>query len=186
MKKEILSALLTLLCVFAALAQPGRPPVGDAGMLLSGEHTPVIYTGSGTASGSSSYTTEWLQIGYSPSASATANNNIGRFNPEQFTLGLTIALGSGADSALISSAHFEVAYDTTSEAFWNGDSSNLFIAPDNYVRADYGIWTFRPVSGETPEYLFPLRVLQGGYIRMVFETTTADEVEIEWTLTGEN
>ncbi len=186
MKKHIIYSVITALLIGSAIAQPGVPPIGDVYTLLSGEHTPVIYTGAGTASSSSGYTTAWLQIGYAPLASAKNNNNIGRFNPEQFTLGLKLSLGEGADSALISSARFELAYDTTSTVFWIGDSSNCFIYLNSFSRSDYGIWTFNKLSETARGYLYPLRVLQGGYIRLVFETTTSDAVEIEWNLTGEH
>ncbi len=186
MKISLIALVLTeLLCGFAN-AQPGVPPAGDSYSLLSGEHTPVIYTGSGEASSSAGYTTQWLQIGYSPSATTKNNNNIGRFNPEQFTLGMTLTLGSGADSSMVSTARFELAYDTTVAAFWVGDSSNTFIGPTSSSRLDYGVWTFNKVLDTAHGRLYPLRVLQGGYIRFVFETTTSDEVVIDWTLTGEH
>jgi len=186
MKTFFISLVMLALSLGSVKAQPGVPPVGDTYSLLSGEHTPVIYSGAGEASAAGSYTTQWLQIGYSPEASVKNNHNIGRFNPEQFTLGVKLSLGAEADSTLISAARFELAYDTTSSVFWAGDSSNIFIATSNSVRPDYGIWTFSPLINGTRGWVYPLRVLHGGYIRLVFETTTADEVEIEWVLTGEH
>jgi hypothetical protein len=186
MKRSFSIFALLVLLFGNAIAQPGVPPAGDAYTLLSGEHTPVIYSGSGEASSAEGYTTQWLQIGYSPYAEAKNNHNIGRFNPEQFTLGLKLTLGAEADSTLISSARFELAYDTTATAFWISDSTNMFISGTGIARFDYGVWIFSPLSDQTRGWLYPLRVLQGGYIRLVFETTTSDEVEIEWILTGEH
>lgn len=186
MKTIFISLVMFALSFCPVNAQPGVPPVGDTYSLLSGEHTPVIYSGTGEASAAGSYTTQWLQIGYSPESSVKNNHNIGRFNPEQFTLGVKLSLAADADSTLLSTARFELAYDTTASEFWAGDSSNIFIASSNSVRPDYGIWVFNPLSNRTRGWVYPLRVLHGGYIRFVFETTTADEVEIEWVLTGEH
>ncbi len=186
MKKFIINLAMTALLIGPVIAQPGVPPVGDAYTLLSGEHTPVIYSGSGQASSSAGYTTQWLQMGYSPNATAAANSNIGRYNPEQFTLGLKLSLAGGADSTLVSSARFELAYDTSSTRYWIGDSSNTFLSASSSSRSDYGIWTFGQQANASRGYLYPLRALQGGYIRLVFETTTSDAVVIEWTLTGEH
>lgn len=186
MKNVVINFLFIALITGSVLAQPGVPPVGDLYSLLSGEHTPVIYSGSGEVSSSAACSTQWLQIGYSPETSNIENSAIGRFDPRRFTIGVRLSLTAGADSALITSARFELAYDTTSSVYWISDSSNVFISTNSYSRQDYGIWTFYPQSGTSQGKLYPLRVLQGGFIRFIFETTTSDAVEIDWILTGEH
>ncbi len=185
--KTIPIAIITLTIIVGGLfAQPGAIPVADTYTLLAGEHTPVIHSGSGLLSGAKSLTTPWIQIGYSPSASTTDNSNIGRYNPEHFTLGLKTRCSGLGDSARVAIAYFEEAYDTTLAPFWNGDSSNVFIKSGNFNLADYGIWRFEVQSDTSRSHLYPLRVLQGGYIRMVFENTTADTTSLIWSLTGEH
>lgn len=185
MKRSTIFIFPTLLA-HLAFAQPGVPPTGDVWTLLSGEHTPVIFSGAGEASVSADYTTQWMQICYSPDAPSNSNHNISRYNPEHFTLGVKLSLTTGGDTALVHQARFEIAYDTTSTIYWNGDSSNIFISSDAFRRSDYGVWTFDPVNSTTEGRLFPLRIFQGGYLRFSFSTTTSDAVGIDWTLTGEH
>jgi len=185
--KQILAILIGIVFAATVGAQPAKTPPPDPGQMLSGEHTPVLYSGSGTIKGSgNSLTTSWLQIGYSPNASEAANANIGRYNPEKFALALKIACYNVGDSARVTTARFEQAYDTTLTAFWNADSSNRFIKSGNFNLGDYGVWRFEVLSDTSRRWLYPLRVLQGGYIRFLFETTTADTASLVWTLTGEH
>jgi len=187
MYKIFVTILFTLCAAFVANAQPGKLPVADTYSILAGEHTPVIYSGSGTINGASNtLTTSWLQIGYSANASDATNNNLTRYNPEKFTLGLKLACSGSGDSARVSKARFEVAYDTTATAYWNADSSNIFIKSGNFTLGDYGIWRFEVLGDTSRSWLYPLKVLQGGYLRMVFETTVADTSSLVWTLTGEH
>ena len=187
MKRLFLTIVFALLGALVSYAQPGTLPVADTYSILAGEHTPVIYTGSGTIKGpSNALTTSWLQIGYSTSATDAANNNLTRYNPEKFTLGLKLACSGSGDSARVTKARFEIAYDTTAAAYWNGDSSNVFIKSGNLSLSDYGIWRFEVLSDTSRSWLYPLKVLQGGYLRLVFETTTADTGSLVWTLTGEH
>lgn len=184
---RIFGLILLVAASLPALAQPGVAPVGDAYSLLAGEHTPVIYSGVGAVNGSTgSYATPWLPIGYSPQAASAANNNIARYNPEQFTLGLKIACIGQGDSACVTSARFETAYDTTLTTFWNADSSNEFIKAGNYKEVDYGSWRFESLADTSRAWLYPLRVMQGGYVRLVLGTTTSDSLSVAWTLTGEH
>jgi len=186
--KRIFAALAAaVIIVLAAWAQPGKTPVADAYAILAGEHTPVIYTGAGQISASKgALTTSWLQIGYSPSAYDAANSVIGRYNPEKFTLALKLACFNVGDSAQVSQARFEQAYDTSLAAHWNADSSNIFIKSGNFNLGDYGVWRFEILSDTTRRWLYPLKVLQGGYIRFIFESTAADTTSLVWTLTGEH
>jgi hypothetical protein len=186
MKKNTLLSLVTALFLAAAtFAQPGALPKGDAYTLLAGSHTPVIYSGSGTVSTAASLTTSWLQIGYSPSASTEQNNNIGRYDPRLFAVGLKLACNGSGDSARITSARFEVAYDTTRAPFWCADSSNQFIKSAAYNDLQYGIWKFETLGDTSRSWIYPLRVVNGGYLRLVFATITADTASVQWTLTGE-
>ena len=186
MKILKLTIIAVLVSALTAFAQPGAVPVGDSYTFLAGEHTPVIYSGSGTVSVAHTLTTQWLQIGYSPNAAEVANSNLGRFNPEKFTVGVKLACSGSGDSARVTTARFEEAYDTTIAAFWNADSSNIFIKSGNYGLQDYGVWRFEVLADTSHRQLYALRVLQGGYVRLVFQTTTADTASLSWTLTGEH
>jgi hypothetical protein len=199
--KRIITIILALLIAGVSLAVPKRQEYGgrnssNAAYLLGGEHAPLIYSSSGTCSqAGGAYTTDWMQIGYAATqdfaAGDSANKRIFEINPEKFTLTLGYKCAGAGDTARISSARFEVA-DSSSAAvpFWCPDSANLFIASGNYNRVDYGVWTFEPHTASFPDSvrreMFPLKILQGAYVRLVYETTTTDTVTVSWTLKGEN
>ncbi|MBM3328200.1 MAG: hypothetical protein FJY67_01845 [Calditrichaeota bacterium] len=170
-----------------SFAQPGVSPVGTASDFLSSEHTPVIWSGSGRINGAgNTYTTSWLQIGYSPSVAAVDNSNIARFNPERFTLTLKVSNYNVGDSAVVGSARFELAYDTTAAAAWSADSTNRFIQSGGFNHPLYGQGVYEALLDTARRWDYPLRIPRGGFIRFVFGTTTADSVNIAWTLWGEN
>ena len=163
------------------------PPIPDAGALLSGEHTPIIFTDQDQIRGAAHpCTTAWMQTGSSSSASDAANRNIDRFDPEVFTLSIKLATWGAGDSAGVQEARFECAYDTTGTTFWNGDSSNVFISDGAFNLPDYGVWRFEPVSNTSLGWLFPVRLLIGGYTRFIFSHELADTCSIDWSLTCEH
>jgi len=162
-------------------------PRVDMNNLIAGERAPVLFSGSGQIEGSSnSLTTAWMQIGYSPNATDNANRNISVFNPEYFTAFLKLSMWGQGDSAGISNAHFECVFDTTSQAVWNGDSSNIFIFDGAFNLHDYGKWRFEPVSDTARCWAYPLRLLIGGYVRLVFESELADTCTVNWSLICEH
>ncbi|MDP8239248.1 MAG: hypothetical protein P9X24_09165 [Candidatus Hatepunaea meridiana] len=162
-------------------------PNKSAGEMLAGEHFPVIYTGQGLIKGAAnSYTTSWCQVGFSSVAENDDNRNIGIFNPEIFSVGIKLGCNGDGDSARVSSARFECAYDTTWISFWNADSSNQFIESNNYSCNQYGIWRFEALDDTSRQWLFPLRVMIGGYIRLVFTSDIDDTCQVDWTLICEH
>ncbi len=162
-------------------------PNRSAGDFLAGEHYPIIYTGQDEIRGSAHpCTTAWRQVGFSASAGAEANRNIGLFNPEVFTVGLKLGCSGAGDSARISAARFESAYDTTTKAFWNGDSSNIFIEDGCYHHADYGVWKFETLDDTSRWWLYPIRAVVGGYVRLILESDIADTCTVDWSLICEH
>jgi len=162
---------------------PNKP----AGDLLVGEHYPVLYTGQGLIRGTAHpCTTAWLQVGYSPSASEADNRNIGIFNPEVFTIGMKLSTWGNGDSAQVQAARFECAYDTSASPFWNSDSSNLFVTSDAFDHPDYGQWRFEPLSNTSRRWLFPARLLIGGYVRLILESEIGDTCQVDWSLICEH
>ena len=184
MKRVILGFVVGLFLAVAVWAQtPVFYPTyyqEQAGRALGGEHTPLVWIGSDTISSTANfgaYATGWMQIGYSPNATAAANATVFPFNPQIFTVSIqkVHAFATAEDSCYLSSARFEIADSATAVVpFWNSDSSNLFIATTNYSRVDYGSWTFLPDTITTMRYIYPLKVQQGAYIRLVFSTVAQD------------
>jgi len=188
MYRNILIFLLIGAFTAAGLCQTSvELPNRSAGDYLAGEHYPVIYTGQGEIRGSAHpCTTAWQQIGFSSEAEADDNRNIGLFNPEVFTVGLKLNCYGSGDSAQVSTARFESAYDTTTKAFWNGDSSNTFIEDGCYNHADYGVWKFEAFDDTARQWLFPVRAMTGGYMRLILESDIADTCAVNWSLICEH
>jgi len=180
--------LLTVLCVSVGFCQTDvQLPNKSAGEFLAGEHYPLIYSGVGVIQGAAHpCTTAWRQIGYSPEADTDDNRNIGLFNPEVFTVRLKLTCSGSGDSASFSRAYFESAYDTTAKSFWNGDSSNVFIEGGTFSHPEYGIWRFEAVDDTSRGWLFPIRGMIGGYLRLVFESDIADTCTVNWSLICEH
>jgi len=197
MKRYFLAIVLTLLIAVTANSATSRKYYGpyrqgNTGYLLGGEHTCIIYSDSGyccSAVGAHNpYTTDWMQISVdntlADSGVGKGNQLIQDANPQYFTLSVLKALYGAGDSALITSARFELADSSSAKwPMWNSDSSNLFIASGNYSRPDYGIWTAEPSTTAalvTRWTKYPLRVFDGMYIRFTFTTTTSDTCTIKW------
>ena len=163
------------------------PPRPDAGVLLSREHVPVIFSGSDVIDGSANtLTSDWMQIGYAPIASNSANRNIGNYNPQHFTAELKLECFNVGDSAEVSTARAEFAMDTVAVAGWNADSSNSFIEAGSYTHAEYGSWRHESLVDTSRRWNYPIKVQRGGYIRLVFETTLADSTTVNWSLICEH
>ncbi|NQU05886.1 MAG: hypothetical protein HQ568_07320 [Calditrichaeota bacterium] len=159
----------------------------SSGRLIAGEHYPLIYTGDGLIKGSTNtLSTAWMQVGFAADADEDANRNVGIFNPEVFTVGVKLSCYGSGDSAGISAAHFECAYDIDLQPFWNADSSNNFIELDCYSHEQYGVWRFEAIDDTARQWLFPIRMLIGGYIRLVFETDVVDTSQVNWCLICEH
>ena len=189
--KHIIIALLLLAAV--ANAAPTRKEYGGRNSipvqsLIGSEHSPLIYSGSDTISSSANfgtYTTDWLQIGFSPNVSDTGNRRVVEHNGEFFTLSLLKkhAFAVAADCCSVTDAWFETADSSGAVIpYWNADSANVFIDSGNYNRSDYGTWTFEPDTITTHGYDYALKVLRGGYIRFNFATTIQDCTIVEWQL----
>ena len=185
---RILSILMILALVSSGFTQTAvQLPNRSAGVLIAGEHFPVIYDADGKIQGAAdSYTTSWYQVGYSPSADLADNHNIGIYNPEVFTVGVKLSCYGAGDSARVSQAHIECALDTTSQPFWNGDSSNMFIDNGCYSHDQYGSWRFEALSDTSRRWLYPIRVVVGGYLRLVFESDIEDTCNVEWVMICEH
>ena len=161
--------IMTILLVASGFCQTEiQLPNKSAGDFLAGEHFPVIYSGAGTINGAAyPCTTAWRQVGYSPEADFAANRNIGVFNPQVFTVGIKLTCSGGGDSARVSRAYLECTYDSTAKSFWNGDSSNVFIEDGCYSHQEYGVWKFEAINDTARCWLFPIRAMIGGYLRLV-------------------
>jgi len=162
--------------------------------LLLGEHSQIIYSSLDTvASNTDSVVTSWMQIGWASTGVTDSNRVYTQYNPETFTLLLNINVTATDDSAGLGSARFETAVDTTDDPIWNADSTNLFVADGNYTHAQYGIWMFEDItadSGSAEEertYAYPLRVLHGGWIRIIFfGGVDGDSAIYDWSLICEH
>lgn len=188
MKKLIPILICAVLFGAASFTQSAPPlPNRDAGLFLAGEHFPLILNGQGEIFGAAHpCTTIWVQTGYSPDADVSDNQNVAVFNPEVFTLGVKISCFSVGDSAKISEARFECAYDTTLSSFWNADSSNIFLEEGNFAHIDYGNWRFEALDDTSRRWLYPLKIMVGGYVRFIFASDIEDTCSVDWILTGEN
>lgn len=168
--------IIALLIFSAALPAFGQDITGQLTTM------PKIFSGVDTVNGTSeSYTTQWMQVGYSEYAADGDNRNIRQYNHESFTLAVLLTSVQG-DTAQLSDARFEQAYDTTAAEFRNADSSNIFVDADYFTHYQYGNWRFEPLEDTDRYYLYPLRLFVGGYVRVVFATTVDDTFEVEWKL----
>lgn len=162
-------------------------PRSDTGDLLAGEHSQLVYSGQSLILGNANpCTTSWIQTGQSEFASNSANRNISRLNPEVFTLMIKLSTYGTGDSVSISEGCFECAYDTNGCSYWNGDSSSVFIQEGAYNQHDYGIYRFEPLADTARGWLFPVRLLSGGYTRMIFTSDIADTCQVDWSLICEH
>lgn len=189
MKNLTLLFTILILCFAAqpsALAQATvATPKQDAEALLSGEHAVISYSGSTRLNGAASVcSTAWMPIGWAPGATKSANENILRLVPREFTVALKAAVFNCGDSVSIDAARFEWALDTAGAAGWNADSSNVFIASDAFASPDYGLWRFAPVADSSRYYACPLRVVTEGYLRLVLASNLSDSTSVGWTLIG--
>lgn len=79
------------------------------------------------------------------------------------------------------------AVTTRTNFFWNADSSNYFIKDGNFTHSQYGTWRFEDFNDSARVWSFPLRVLQGGFMRVIFASPqTLDTTTINWSLKCEN
>lgn len=188
MQRILTTILFSVLLISSAYSQiSAQLPNAEAGTFLAGEHYPVIYSSEGLIRGTAHpCTTSWHQVGFSSLAAYAENRNIGIFNPEVFTVGLKLSCWGSGDSAKVSSAHFECAYDTTLKAFWNGDSSNCFIENGSYDHDQYGIWRYEVLADTSMQWLYPVRMIIGGYIRLILTSDIADTCQVNWTLICEH
>ena len=188
MIRNILIILFVVLLAVNGYCQTDvQLPKKSAAEFIAGEHFPIIYSGQGKAMGAADpCTTGWCQVGFSPWAESADNRNIGIFNPQAFTVGLKVSCYGAGDSARISRAYFECAYNTTSERFWSGDSSNLFIEDGCFTHDLYGKWRFEALSNTSRQWLYPVRAMVGGYMRLIFESDISDTTVINWTLICEH
>ncbi len=187
MKNIYLTLLVILWVSVTGSAQTQMMPSGDPAHLLSGEHTSLFWSGSGVINGANNvYTTSWMQIGSSLYSNSASNQNIAVFNPERFTLTLKLNCYGTGDSARVSQARFEMAYDTTAVASWMADSTNFFIKAGNAGHPLYGQGLYEALSDTARRWDYPLRVARGGFIRFIFNTSTSDSVRVYWTLWGEH
>ena len=188
MKKNLIFTIfLMLLCSQTpALAQISAvTPPPNTGDLLAGEHATLIYSGAGSLPGSAGdYTTAWMQVGYASTASNAANRAAMRLDARWFTATVKMANFNVGDSAQVTSAWFECSDDTTNAATWNTDSSNVFISDEAWESPNYGVWRFELLSDTSRVWIAPLRVLGGGYIRLVFSSVVSDTTIVNWSLCG--
>jgi hypothetical protein len=77
--------------------------------LMIGEHVPLIWSGTGTVSGTSSmvFYTPCMQIGYDPDASSSQNKEACTYNPEYFTLDLLLSKYGAGDSVGVTDAKIQ-------------------------------------------------------------------------------
>lgn len=188
MSRIFLASIISLILISPAFSQQSvTVPSGSARDFLAGEHTPIIFNGDGSIQGTADpCTTAWVQVGYASIASIADNRNIGRFNPEKFTLAMKLACAGAGDSAKVAECRFEQAYDTTGILSWNGDSSNVVITSGAYDHPQYGTWKFEAVEDTSRNYLFPVRMFVGGYVRLIFESDIADTCSVDWSLICEH
>ncbi len=173
--KQIIIMLLLLTVVTTSSAEDGSNSLFTK---------PRIFTGTDTIDGTSNdYTTSWMQVGFA--TDGDDNDNIRDYNPNHFTVAIKLASVQG-DTAQLSDAYFEQTFDTTGTAYWNADSSNVFIESGRYIHAQYGNWRFEPFDDTNRYYLFPLRLFVGGYVRLNFATTVDDTFEVDWELICEH
>ncbi len=192
MVRTFITILISVITITSGFCQINvQLPNSDAGIFLAGEHYPVIYKSTASVQElimGAAYpcTTSWHQVGFSSIANDADNRNIGIFNPEIFTVGLKLACNGSGDSANVSKAYFECAYDTTTEVFWNADSSNYFIEDGCYSHDQYGLWRFEALDDTTRQWLYPLRMMIGGYIRLILASNIEDTCQVRWTLICEH
>jgi len=169
--------------------------------LVGGEHTPIIYTFmTGSAAGDTldsagTYTTPWVQIGYSSYVSANRSEMTFELNPEFFTVILSldtnqVVNGDVPDSVGVSQMSFEMAYDTTATAVTAMDSTHIFMQDGNYNHPLYGQWMFEDIIGTLAEWQdnpvwMTIRVPFGGFIRfkLTHPSALSANTGVRFTLT---
>ena len=117
---KYLKFIIPLLLIANAWAITGQGSSRSAGTnahtekaLHMGEHVPVEYSGSANISGTNSYAyyTQWMQIGWGNDANIYHNNEISVYNPEIFTLFTLLSKYGVGDSARVTDAKFQTAFD---------------------------------------------------------------------------
>ena len=167
-----------------------------------GEHAPLIFTSTDTLPKGGTIThTHWMQYGWSPTGSDGSNEIVQQFNPEIFTFIITKMLSIPAhadnDSVGIGYAYYETSYDTTADAIWNGDTSNVFIDSDYFTHPLYGQYKWLPfkrVATDTTDFAYKIAVWNGAFIRFWFKgwnntdngSVLDDTTAFDWKLICEN
>jgi hypothetical protein len=82
--------------------------LSDANLMI-GEHTPLIWSGTATISGTNSVVayTPCMQIEYDPDASSSQNKDVCTYNPEYFTLDVLLTKVGAGDSAGVINAKIQ-------------------------------------------------------------------------------
>jgi hypothetical protein len=65
---------------------------------------------------------------------------------------------------------------------WNGDTSNVFMDDGYYTHPEYNSWRYENLSDTARTWAHALKVLQGGYLRVVFDADSTDTTVVNWTL----
>ena len=174
------------------------PGVDGKSPYISGEHLPVIASGSVIMPpNGGDIATIWHQTGWSFQADSTkvgqqSNRNISYYNPQVFTL--LVDLQAVNDSIGLLQAWFMTAIDTNDSPIWNPDTTNLFVYDGAYNNSNYGSWVFEDIPrtiGTTDTIIraYPIRVFHGGWIRFYFDnilTAMGDSVQVDYWLIGEH
>lgn len=209
----LLIALLIAGTAFGATPQPELYPPYTGNSVQGyhgGEHLPIQWTGRVELRNAVVSTTEWFQVGFTTAATTNLNENIGRYNPEKFTIDMNLRWARAAadstwlcDSAYVRNAWWEHRWDTTASSSslngevrrnaWPLDSLNYFVKNGAYNGGSYignGGWqaeSFGDVAADTVyTWQAILRFWEGGYYRLNFESTSTDTFYIDYKVTGEH
>lgn len=206
---KLLSITLALLLAGMALAATPQPELyppytgNSVQGYHGGEHFPLQWTGRVELRNAVTSTTEWFQVGFTTAATTNFNDQIGRYNPEIFTLDMNCRIARLAadstwlgDSSYVRTVWWEHRWDTTaSTATLNGeirrnawplDSLNYPVKYGAYTSPFYGVWQFESFNDTTKTWSVPLRWWEGGYYRLNFQSTSTDTFYIDYRVTGEN
>lgn len=193
--KRLLTILLMVFLIFATAEAKDRSVIGQATTdkiadlkvagardFIGGEHAPLIFTCPAETldhSTGTEETTQWLQIGWSPSTTnGWSNDNAQTLYPRNFTVIVeldTIKTGTiDGDSLGCLALRWELAYDTTASVIVPHDSSHLFMADGNFTHPRYGAGGFYEEmvknvlsTWEDKPRSFILAVPHGAFIRFV-------------------
>lgn len=188
------SLFILLFCGLSPVSLDYSPDYGikSVGLSQGGVRTWLEWNGSCLVGGSiSADTTEWFQISPLPKRSASSNSLIYDVNPKVFTLYLELRKYGSGDSISLGNCRFEYQVNSDSSwGFWNGDSSNQFISVNATSSPLYSLWVFQSpkTSANLVSIAIPLRVVSGGYLRLLFtkNTSVQDTTRVIWRLWGGN